>query len=182
MLLGASLIGQNAMLMSPRLRKFALTVHLTASVGWLGTVVAFLPLAIAAVTAADDTVVRAACVAMRLMVSYAIVPFACIALLTGLVSALGTKWGLIRHYWVVIKLVLTIVATAVLLVQVAPIEALAEMAVDVDSSLVVIQRNARRPLIHAAGGLFVLLVTQALGVYKPRGVTPSARRQLTPGG
>ena len=36
------------MMMPPRVRKFALAVHLTFSVGWIGAVVAYLALGIAA--------------------------------------------------------------------------------------------------------------------------------------
>jgi hypothetical protein len=38
------------MALTPRLRKLALTAHVTASVGWLGAVVAFLALSIAGLT------------------------------------------------------------------------------------------------------------------------------------
>jgi hypothetical protein len=38
------------MAMTPRLRKFALTAHVTSSVGWLGAVAAFLALAVAGLT------------------------------------------------------------------------------------------------------------------------------------
>jgi hypothetical protein len=61
---------------------------------------------------------------MGLLVSYVIVPLALTSLLSGLASAFGTKWGLLRHYWVLIKLLLTIFAVVVLLVQVKPIEGL----------------------------------------------------------
>ena len=48
------------MTMTPGLRKFALTVHVTASVGWIGAVIAFLALVVAAMTSQDVQVVRAA--------------------------------------------------------------------------------------------------------------------------
>jgi hypothetical protein len=54
---------------------------------------------------------------MELTGWYVIVPLAVAALLTGLVMALGTPWGLFRHYWVLISLVLTILATVVLLLH-----------------------------------------------------------------
>ncbi len=38
------------MIMPPGLRKFALTMHLLVSVGWIGVVVAYLALGVAAVT------------------------------------------------------------------------------------------------------------------------------------
>jgi uncharacterized membrane protein len=158
------------MTMSPGLRKLALTVHLTSSVGWIGAVVAFAALAIGGVSSLDSQTVRGAYLAMSVLVSYVIVPLAFAALLTGLVSSIGTTWGLFRYYWVLLKLLLTIVAIIVLLVQLEPIRHLARVAADPSSSISVLP-EARRPLIHAAGGLIVLLLIQVLGVYKPRGLT-----------
>ena len=53
------------MTMPPGLRTFMLTVHLTSSVGWLGAVVAYLALGVAAVTSQDAQMVRAAWIAME---------------------------------------------------------------------------------------------------------------------
>jgi hypothetical protein len=54
------------MTMRPRLRKFALTAHVTSSVGWLGAVAGFLALAVAGLTSQDAQMVRAAYLAMDL--------------------------------------------------------------------------------------------------------------------
>src|ERR687887_134909 len=83
--------------LTPSLRKLALTAHVTSSVGWLGSVAGFLVLAITGVTSQDSEVVRAAYVAMELVAWYVIVPLSLASLLTGLVQALGTQWGLFRH-------------------------------------------------------------------------------------
>jgi ABC-type anion transport system duplicated permease subunit len=163
------------MLMTSPLRKLALTAHLTCALGWLGSVIAFLALAVAGVTNQDAQMVRAACLAMGLMVSYVIVPLAFASLLTGLVSALGTKWGLFRHYWVLIKFLLTIIAIIVLLKQLEPIRHMADAAADPTAFIAVLRGASRRPLIHAAGGVVVLLVVQVLGVYKPWGRTRYGR-------
>jgi hypothetical protein len=93
--------------MTPGLRKFALTSHVTSSVGWLGAVGAFLALAIAGVTSQNAQTVRAAYLAMHMTTWFVIVPLCLAALLTGIVQSLGTTWGLFRHYWIVTKLVLT---------------------------------------------------------------------------
>ena len=53
--------------MTPRLRKFALTMHVTSSVGWLGAVAAFLALSIAGLTSGNDETMRAAYLAMQLV-------------------------------------------------------------------------------------------------------------------
>jgi Predicted integral membrane protein (DUF2269) len=116
------------MTMPPGLRKFALTVHLVSSVGWIGAVMAYLALGLAAVTSPDTRTVRAAWTAMEVTGWWAIVPLALAALLTGLVMALGTRWGLFRHYWVLISLALTILCTVVLAVHMPTVSAMASMA------------------------------------------------------
>lgn len=108
------------MTMTPRLRKFALTAHVTSSVGWLGAVAGFLALADAGLTTQDAQMVRAAYVAMELTGWFVIVPLSLASLLTELVQSLGTKWGLFRHYWILVKLLITILATIVLLLHMQP--------------------------------------------------------------
>src|SRR6266542_6485089 len=98
--------------MPPRLRKFALAAHLTLSVGWIGAVAAYIALDVAAFTSQDAQRLRAAYLAMDLIARDVIVPLAIASLLTGLVMAVGTRWGLIRHYWVLISLLATNDATA----------------------------------------------------------------------
>ena len=53
------------MTMRPGVRKFALTAHLTCSVGWIGAVVAYLALGVSAVVSEDDQAVRGAYLAME---------------------------------------------------------------------------------------------------------------------
>jgi hypothetical protein len=163
--------------MTPRLRKLALTAHVTASVGWLGAVAVFLALAVAGVISPDPWTVRAAYVAMELTAWFVIVPLAFAALLTGLVSSLGTTWGLFRHYWVLAKLLLTAVATVVLLIKLDPIGHMADVAAETTLANTDLRETRISLLAHAAGGLFVLLIVTVLGVYKPRGLTAYGRRK-----
>ncbi len=165
------------MIMTPHLRKFALIAHVTSSVGWLGAVAGFLALAVAGLTSQDAQMVRAAYLAMELTAWFVIVPLALGSLLTGLVQSLGTAWGLFRHYWILMKLLLTILATIVLLLKLEPISYIAGVAAETTLSSTDL-REARMSLVaHAAGGLLVLLVTTTLGVYKPRGMTRYGRRE-----
>src|SRR5262249_47316393 len=117
-----------AMTMTPPVHKFALTAHVITSVGWLGAVGCFLALAIAGLTSHDAQMVRAAYLAMELNTGFVIVPLALASLLTGLVVSLGTLWGLFRHYWVVAKLLITILATVLLLLHTRSIGLLADGA------------------------------------------------------
>src|SRR3712207_4270003 len=105
------------MSMTPRIRKFALTVHVTSSVSSLGAVSGFLALAIAGLTGQDGRMVHAAYLAMELIAWFVIVPLVLASLLTGVVQALGIPWGLFRHYWVLVKLLLTVLVTLVVLLQ-----------------------------------------------------------------
>ena len=155
------------MTFSPRLRKFLLTVHVAVSVGWLGAIVAYIAINVPAVAGTDPQSVRAAYMMMEPVALYGIVPLSLASLLTGIVQSLGTPWGLVRHYWVVLSLVLTIVATAVLIVHTSTVRALADMARDPNLDL----RKAGGDLFHSIGGLIVVLVPLWLNMYKPRGLT-----------
>jgi hypothetical protein len=165
------------MTMTPRLRKFALTAHIILSVGWLGAVVTYLALAVAALRSQDAQTVRAAWIAMELAGWFAIVPLALGSLLTGLVMSLGTPLGLFRHYWVLVKLLLTALATTVLLLHMPRVSSFADAAAEMTLSGVD-ARGLPGELLHAGGGLLVLLVTTILAVYKPRGMTPYGVAQM----
>lgn len=159
------------MTMTPRLRKFALTIHVTCSVGLLGAVIAFLTLSLAGLASESTPTVRAAYVANGFIAWYVIVPLSFAALLTGLVQSLGTAWGLFRHYWVLAKLLLTVFTIVVLLLQMEGIGHMAKIAAETGSfagDLLELRRSLR---FHAAGGLAVLLVIVTLSTYKPRGMT-----------
>src|SRR5918992_4228775 len=154
------------MTLTPRLRRFVFTAHIVSSVGWIGAVVAYLALVVAALTSEDAERVRAAFLAMELLY-FVLVPLALAALLTGVVQALGTTWGLFRHYWVVFKLVLTLLATAVLLGNMSTVGSLAD-----DARMAGMEPpDAGGQLLHAGVGLVVLVMTAILGLYKPRGLT-----------
>jgi hypothetical protein len=166
------------MTMGPRLRKFALTAHVTCSVGLLGAIAGFLALAVAGLTSQDAQMVRAAYLAMELTAWCVIVPLALGSLLTGLVQSLGTTWGLFRHYWVLAKLSLTVFATVVLLLKMKLISYVARVAAETTLSSADLRAARTELVIHAVAGLLVLLVPAALSVYKPRGITRyGARKQ-----
>jgi uncharacterized membrane protein len=154
--------------MSQGARKLALSLHLTVSVGWIGTVIAYLALGLSAVRAKDSERVRAAWAAMELVGWYAIVPLAVGSLLTGLVLALGTKWGLFRHYWVSISFFLTLFSTVVLVLHMPTVSSTAEVARTADTQVL---ESLGGDLLHPAIGLGILLAVQVLNLYKPRGLT-----------
>lgn len=169
--------------MSPRVRKLALTLHVTSSVGWLGAVAGFLALAVAGVVDRSPATPRAVYPAMDIETRYVIVPLAVAALITGVIQALGTTWGLVRHYWVLVKLAVTVIATGVLLVQVESVGRLAGAATTTGGLAAGDDVGARASLVvHSGGGLLVLLVPTVLSVFKPRGLTAYGWRTLSSGG
>ncbi|OAH10456.1 hypothetical protein [Streptomyces jeddahensis] len=160
------------MTMTPGVRKLALTAHVASSVGWLGSVAAFLALAVAGLTSGQDAQrARGAYLAMELTGWYVIVPLAFASLLTGLIQSLGTTWGLIRHYWVLAKLVLTVLATLLLLLHMQVAGHVADEAVTTDLSGADLGGLRIQLVADARAALLVLLVATGLSVYKPRGMT-----------
>jgi hypothetical protein len=166
------------MTMTPRLRKLALTAHVTSSVGWLGAVAGFLALAVAGLTSRDAQIVRAAFLTMELTGWFVLVPLALASLLTGLVQSLGTTWGLFRHYWVLAKLLINVFATIVLLMYMQTLGSLAGVAGETNfSSADLGVLRSPSPVLHASAALLLLLVATGLAVYKPRGMTRYGRRK-----
>jgi hypothetical protein len=165
--------------MKPGLRKLALTSHVTASVGWLGAVVAYLAVAIVGLTTAEDELARGAYLVMNVIGWCVIVPFALAAVLTGLIQSLGTEWGLFRHYWIVAKLVLATGGAIVLLVHMRTVSRASGFAMEHTIANAEHGHLKVQLVVHAAGGLVVLLVATVLSIYKPWGKTRYGRRRAT---
>lgn len=164
------------MTMSAPTRKLMLTTHVLSSIGWFGALLAFLAHSIASLTSGDPNLVRSVCIAMALIAWCVILPLSVTSLVTGLIQAMGTAWGLLRHYWVVAKLLLTAFATGVLLLKLAPISELAAAAGQMTFSPTSAVDLKQSLLVHSVGGLIVLLLVSILAIYKPAGLTPLATR------
>ncbi|MDB5214703.1 MAG: rane protein [Myxococcaceae bacterium] len=163
--------------MAPGLRKLVLTTHVTCSVGWLGAVGSFLALALVGLTSHDDQRARAVYVAMDVVAWFMILPLSLASPATGIVQSLATRWGLFRHYWVLIKLLMTIPSCLFLLVHMRPIGHIARMAAA--STLASGELGALRLklAVNAGAAILVLLVATMLSIYKPRGLTRYGQRR-----
>ncbi|HUE81601.1 MAG TPA: hypothetical protein VMM84_05740 [Pyrinomonadaceae bacterium] len=136
---------------------------------------AYLGLATSTLSSESGQVVRATYLAMELIIKFIIVPLSLASLVTGLISSLGTTWGLFRHYWIVFKLVLSVFANIILLLYIQSISYYAGVAADTTADLGALGDPTH--VLHSGGALVVLLVATVLGVYKPRGITPYGRRR-----
>jgi hypothetical protein len=156
------------MTIAPAVRKLVLVGHIVSSVGWLGAVVASLALGVTGLASRDAAVVRAVDLTLAPIGWYVLLPLSVASLVTGLTLSLGTGWGLLRHYWVLLKLAMNVVATGVLLLYLQTLDGLAAQAGMRDPS----------PIVHGGAALVLLLVATTLSVYKPRGLTGYGRRRL----
>lgn len=166
------------MTMPPRARILARCVHIGASAGWLGAVITYLVVAAATLIGADPEQVRGGYQVMAMLADAVLLPLAVASLVTGLICSLGTAWGLLRHYWVLLKLLLNLVATVVLVLYTRSIEYAAAVAAQPSWSQAD-QAALADPthLVHATAALVVVLAALVLAVYKPRGVTAYGHRK-----
>jgi hypothetical protein len=159
------------MVMTPGLRKFMLTLHIIFAVGWLGAVAGFLVLAVAGLTSHEEQTVLSVYLSMGLITRFVIVPLSFAPLLTGPILSLGTPWGLFRHYWILAKLLLTVVSTIIMQLHVQPINLLADAAAKTPLFPANLHDMQVQMVVASAAALVVLIVETALAVYKPRGLT-----------
>lgn len=147
-----------------RAYKLALTAHVLGSVGWFG-VALFVLFAFVASQVTGSASLSVALLRTIETSPWLSIPVGLVAVATGVVLSLGTKWGLVRHWWVVAKIAIAII-------------------VIVTDALVV--GGAARD--HLAGGAspgdlygptiahtVVLAVAALLSFVKPRGRTPWRR-------
>jgi hypothetical protein len=162
-------------MMSPAVRRFALSIHLTCSIGWIGAVIAYLALGIAATRTGDPATVRGTWAAMEIVGWYVLVPLSIGSWATGLVMSLGTRWGLFRYYWVLVAFLLTTVAVVVLLLHMPDVSSVADAVASAEP------RDLARyggDLFHASLALVLLLAIQVLNLYKPPGITRYEWRKI----
>ena len=161
------------MALSPTGRRLTLVAHVGSSVGWLGAVVTSLVLAVIGLASGDIELVRGVYLVLEPLGWNALIPFSIASLLTGLIQSLGTRWGLLQHYWVIAKLLMNLFATAILLLYMQTLTHLADTARTGDLEVL----RSPSPVLHAAGAVALLLVALVLSVYKPRGLTPHGFRR-----
>src|SRR5688572_15780985 len=150
-------------MMTPALRRVTFTTHITSSVGWVGAAMAFLALATIGVTSDHEPTVRGAYLVMAPAAWFVLVPLAHASLLSGIALSLGTTWGLFRHYWVVVKLLITAFSTVILIIYMGTFQQMAGVAADPVMDLAVV-RNAST-VVHASLALILLLIATVLGIY-----------------
>jgi hypothetical protein len=152
-----------------RTRKAFLVLHVASAGAWIGIDVVLAVLVFTARLTDDIQVAATSYQALELFAIWPLLAVGVICLASGVVLGLGTKYGLIRYWWVATKLVLNLVLTGLVLFALRPtIE-----EVTTYSQLL----EAGRPAGDAPVDIvfppivspIALLVAVVLSVYKPWG-------------
>jgi hypothetical protein len=106
--------------LSRRVRAALLTVHIAVSVGWLGVDGALVALEVTGLGTGDPIERVGIAAAMAVIVAWVLLPMVFCSLISGLVLALSTSWGLVRHWWVLAKCGIAATLTATGLVLMLP--------------------------------------------------------------
>ncbi|MEV0847225.1 DUF2269 domain-containing protein [Streptomyces sp. NPDC049954] len=158
----------------PRLPRHArrvwLVVHVVTSVGWLGLTLGLLALGINGLSGPPDQV-HASYLAMALFTDWLLPVISLASLISGVLLALGTPWGLLRHRWVAVKFWVSIAATTASLFA---LRVIVDHAAD----------QAATPGYHGPHALVTgpsvalaaYLLNTVLSVVKPWGLTARGRR------
>src|SRR5262245_51730877 len=160
---------------APALRRSTFTTHVTSPVRLLGAVLTLLALAAIGLTSHDERTVRGTYLVMAPAAWFVLVPLAHASLFSGVALSLGTPWGLIRHYWVAIKLVITAFSTVILMIYMGTFRQMAGIAADPVAELGLVRNPS--PLLHAILALVLLMAATVLAIYKPFGLTPYGTHQ-----
>jgi uncharacterized membrane protein len=161
--------------LSSSLRKCVLVLHAVSGIGWMGVDIALFLLLLNARTTSNATEAISGYTAVSLIVPIAVPPLCLGVLGTGLLLGWGSPWGLVRYWWVFIKLLLSLSMTILVFVSLVPtIQSMPSIA---NSGTADAVRERLGPLtiqlmFPPAVSFGLLGVAAVLSIFKPRGLTP----------
>jgi hypothetical protein len=165
--------------LTPAARKALLVLHAICGIGWMGVDIALLVLLITARTTDDAALVVSGFNAIRMIVPIAVPPLSLGILMTGLILGLGTRWGLVRYWWVLVKLLLSLVMTVLVFVSLVPgVNSIAVLSATTTSADAVRASLGTLPtmLLFPPVVSFLMLGAAAiLSIFKPWRRTPWSR-------
>lgn len=165
-------VGSTRWRLGARIRKAIVVLHIVASVALLGEVWGLVVLNLTATVTDDTTLAYAAYRLMHRLIFAGGVPLSLTGLATGIVLALSSRWGLVRHYWVFLKLLILVGVILSGVLFFTPDE------------LATAIRTGDRPVAHQwqqvailSTSVAMLVVATTLSVVKPRARLPWSRRR-----
>ncbi|WP_275002048.1 hypothetical protein [Promicromonospora iranensis] len=157
------------MKLAPRARKAILTVHIVSAGAWTGIDVLVAVLVGVGLGGGSDA---ARGLALRALAEFVVTPMlvsglACLA--SGLVLGLATKWGLVRYWWVAVKLVMNVLLCVLVVVALRPgMAGVGAAGVAVEAGQVPVT-DLSSLVYPPTVSLTALAVATILSVYKPGG-------------
>jgi hypothetical protein len=165
--------------LTPAVRKAVMVLHVVAGIGWMGVDIALLVLLITARTTNDAALVVSGFNAIGMIVPIAVPPLSLGILLTGIILGLGTRWGLVRYWWVLVKLLLSLIMTvlvfASLLPAVSSIAVLSATTISADAVRASLGMLPTMLLFPPVVSFLMLGVATILSIFKPWQRTPWSR-------
>jgi len=157
-------------LLGPHGRKALLSAHVVCSVGWLGAAAAGLALSLVAAATADPALRIGVYQALHSLDGVLLLPAAIAALVSGVLVAVTSRWGLTRHVWVIVKSALAVIATIafVAFASGAIGDVLATLVAAPDST---VGAGGTQVVVAWLGIVGVLVADVVLSVVKPWGRT-----------
>ncbi len=150
-------------------RKSVLLVHIASAGAWLGVDVVMGVLVVTALVSDDGHTKALAFRSLELVAVGPLLALGLLCLLSGVLLGLGSRYGLLRYWWVAAKLALNLVLTGLVLVALAPeVTAHAEQARQFEAGLPVplaVGQLVFPPIVSPVA----LLVAMVLAVFKPWG-------------
>lgn len=152
-----------------RMRKTVMVLHIVAGGTWFGLDVAMAVLVFTAIST-DSPVVRAHTLqSLGLVTVWPMFCAAMLSLITGILLGLGSKYGLVRYWWVAIKLALNLILATLVLTA---LRGEVNTAVDLGRRLALgadVEWNFTNMLYPPIVSPTALTVAFVLAVFKPWG-------------
>jgi hypothetical protein len=165
--------------LTPAMRKSVMVLHAITGIGWMGVDIALFVLLITARTTDDATLVVSGFNAIRIIVPVAVPPLSLGILVTGLILGWGTPWGLVRHWWVLVKLILSLIMTVLVFLSLVPaassIPVLSATPMSADAVRAGLGSLPTQLMFPPIVSFLMLGVATILSIFKPWRRTPWSR-------
>jgi hypothetical protein len=153
-----------------------MVLHMVCGIGWMGLDIALLVLAVTALRTPDADVIYSSYRAIAIAFPGPVMLLSFGMVLTGLLLGWGTHWGLLRSWWVLVKLVLALVMLALVVFSLTPaltgLPALLTPGLSADELRASLGAMPNMLLFPPVVSFLMLATAVILSVFKPWGLTP----------
>jgi hypothetical protein len=157
-------------------RKTLLVLHMVCGIGWMGLDIALLVLAVTAFRTPDADVAYSSYRAIATAFPGPVMLLSFGMVLSGILLGWGTHWGLLRSWWVLVKLVLALIMLALVVFSLAPtltgIPGLLSSGLSADELRMSLGALPATLLFPPVVSFLMLATAVILSVFKPWGLTP----------